>query len=464
MRALLYGSEMSSRQRDTDVVVAGAGAAGLAAAIRAADGGATVALLEASPTFRQGSNTSMSTSMVPVAGSRWQREFGIDDDTPDLLYEDIMAKTKGAAEPVVARALVDIGVDLAEFLALDCGVPLELLTDAEFPGHSRKRHLCVHDRAGRTLHRHLLQAADQRDGITMVMPWRVTGLDPIDGGWLVTATTLDGSTQEIMADAVVLATNGFGANPEMVARHIPEVVDGLYFGGDHSLGDAIELGERVGADTAFLDSYQGHGSVATPHGVLVTWTAMMNGAVLVNTDGERFGDESTGYSEFAVQVIAQPGAVAWMIYDQTVHEGALPFADYQQLIEADGIRWADNTSELAALIDCEEPAIRQTLDQMTDYVAGTAADPLGRDVWPRRLESPYAAVKVTGALFHTQGGLAVDATANVLGDGQPIPGLYAAGGAAAGISGHGAAGYLSGNGLLSALGLGFLAGRALTNA
>ncbi|MDH3295209.1 MAG: FAD-binding protein [Acidimicrobiia bacterium] len=458
---------MTTRQMDTDVVVAGAGAAGLAAAIRAADGGATVALLEASATFRQGSNTSMSTSMIPVADSRWQQAKGITDDSNDLLYDDIMHKTRGQADPAVAKALVEVGRELADFLAEDCDIPLELADDVSFPGHSRRRHLCVHDRAGRTLHRHLLEAADKRENITMVMPWRVTGLTPVTldsggDGWVVTAESPDGTVQKIVAGAVVLATNGFGANTEMVARHIPEVAEGLYFGGDHSLGDAIRIGETLGADTAFLDSYQGHGSVATPHGVLLTWTTVMNGAFLVNVNGERFGDESTGYSEYAVQVIAQPGATAWVVYDQAIHERALPFADYQQLIEADGIRWVDDTAGLAGVIGCEEAAIAATLGLTEQYAEGTATDPLGRTSWPRPLQPPYAAVKVSGALFHTQGGLAIDGRANVLSDGRPMPGLYAAGGAAAGISGHGATGYLSGNGLLSALGLGYLAGKAIT--
>ena len=472
-----YRRDMTARQLDTDVVVAGAGAAGLAAAIRAADRGAAVALLEASATFRHGSNTSMSTSMIPVADTRWQRAKGIDDDSNEVLYDDIMAKTKGQADPTVARALVEVGSDLADFLADDCDIPLELADDVLFPGHSRKRHLCVPDRAGRTLHRHLLEAADKRDGITMVIPWRVAGLTPVDldsgggdsggsesngTGWLVTAESPDGGTQEIVAGAVVLATNGFGANPEMVARYIPEVVDGLYFGGDHSTGDAIRLGEALGADTAFLDSYQGHGSVATPHGVLLTWTTVMNGAFLVNVNGERFGDESTGYSEYAVQVIAQPEATAWVVYDRAIHEAALPFADYQQLIEADAIRWVDDVGALADLISCEPAMLADTLEAAARCAAGEADDPFGRTLWPKTLEAPYAAVRVSGALFHTQGGLAVDGNANVLRGGQPIPGLYAAGGAAAGISGHGATGYLSGNGLLSALGLGLLAADAIT--
>ncbi|MDX2378654.1 MAG: FAD-binding protein [Acidimicrobiia bacterium] len=453
---------MSGRELDVDVVVAGAGAAGLAAAIAAADGGASVALLEASATYRSGSNTSMSTTMIPVAGSRWQEEFGIHDDTPDRFFDDIMTKSKGSADQLVARALVDAGRDLSEFLATDCEIPLELLTDAEFPGHSRKRHLCVHDRAGTTLHRHLIEAAERRDAITMVVPLRVTALRQLDDGWTVRAVSPDGSEQNLTTGAVILATNGFGADPERVARYIPEVSEGLYFGGDHSLGDALDIGEQIGADTGFLDSYQGHGSVATPHGVLLTWTTMMNGAFLVNADGHRFGDESTGYSEFAVQVIAQPGSVAWVIYDQHVHERALPFADYQQLVEADGIRWAAESAAVAEIIGCDAVAVEATLDDVADVTAGERSDAFGRGVWPRTLQPPYAVVKVTGALFHTQGGLSVDGSASVLRNGEPIPGLYAAGGAAAGISGHGATGYLSGNGLLSALGLGYLAGRAVT--
>lgn len=453
---------MNAREMDADVVVAGAGAAGLAAAIAAADGGASVALLEASSTFRSGSNTSMSTTMVPVAGSRWQEEFGIHDDTPERFYDDIMAKTKGAADPVVARALVDVGRELSEFLAVDCEIPLELLTDAEFPGHSRKRHLCVHDRAGTTLHRHLIEAAQRREAITMVVPARVTALESHQDGWIVRAVSPDGSEQELLTGAVVLATNGFGADPDRVAEHIPEVSEGLYFGGDHSLGDALDIGAHLGADTAFLDSYQGHGSVATPHGVLLTWTTMMNGAFLVNAEGHRFGNETTGYSEFGVQVLAQPGAVAWAVYDQTVHDAALPFADYQQLIEAGGIRWADDVAAIAETIGCDATDVGDTLSDVARIAAGDRTDAFGRTVWPRTLQAPYAVVKVTGALFHTQGGLSIDGSANVLRNGEPIPNLYAAGGAAAGISGHGATGYLSGNGLLSALGLGYLAGRAVT--
>ena len=445
---------------DVDVIVAGAGAAGLAASIAAADGGASVLLLEAKETFREGSNTAMSTSMIPAGGSRWQTEAGIDDDSPDRLYDDLMTKTKGKADPVVARALADVAPDLVAWLADTCGVPLELVTDVSYPGNSRFRHHSVPERAGHVLHAHLLRAAAARSNITLVVPSRLSTLEEMDGGLRATSVRPDGTGDELNTGAVVLATNGFGANEEMVRRYIPEIADGLYFGGDGSTGDALMIGEHLGADTEYLGAYQGHGSVATPHGVLLTWTTMMNGGILLNATGHRFQDETIGYSESAVNVLAQPGGVAWTVYDQAVHDKALPFKDYQDLVEMKGVRWAEDAAAIATIIDCDRETVGGTMDGAARYADGDE-DPLGRVDWAHTLEPPFVVVKVTGALFHTQGGLQVDERAAVLRNGVPIPGLFAAGGAAVGVSGDGAYGYVSGNGLLSALGLGYLAGNAV---
>jgi fumarate reductase flavoprotein subunit len=447
---------------DIDIVVAGAGAAGLAAAIAGADSGSSVLLLEAQDTFRSGSNTAMSTSMIPAGGSRWQRKAGI-EDSPDLLHEDIMTKTKGKADPVVTRALSDVSPSLVAWIADDCDVPLELVTDVWFPGNSRLRHHCVPDRSGRTLHRHLLDAASARPGITLVVPSRLTEVEETDAGLRATTTRPDGSNDVVLAKTVILATNGFGADKEMVRRHIPEIADGLYHGGDGSRGDALRIGESLGSETASLGAYQGHGSVASPHGVLLTWTTMMNGAVLINSQGRRFQNETIGYSESAVNVLAQPGGVAWAVFDRQVHQKAKPFADYQDLLSMGAVKWVDDVETLAQLIGCDSDDLGRTLEQTHRSAAADAPDPLGRTNWAHGIEAPYAAVKVTGALFHTQGGLKIDENGAVLRNGSPIPGLYAAGGAAVGISGDSSYGYVSGNGLLSALGLGFLAGLAASS-
>lgn len=444
---------------DADIVIAGAGAAGLAAAIASADAGASVVLLEAEEQFRLGNNTSMSTSMIPAGGSRWQREAGI-DDSPALLLDDMMTKTKGKADPIVARALCDVSPRLVEWLADECGVPLELATDVWFPGNSRLRHHCVPDRSGRTLHRLLIEAVSERNQVTLVIPSRLRDVQEENGYLSATATRPDGSEDVIRAGSVILATNGFGANRELVRRYIPEIADGQYHGSAGSRGDALTIGDRLGADSSSLGAYQGHGSLASPHGVLLTWTTMMNGGLLVNSTGRRFQNETIGYSESAVNVLAQPDGVAWAIFDRDVHRKAEPFADYRDLVGMNAVKWADDVEALAGLIGCDVEVLGRTIEAARSSSQGTTDDLLGRTNWAHGIEAPYAAVRVTGALFHTQGGLNVDGNGAVLRAGRPIPGVYAAGGAAVGVSGDSSYGYVSGNGLLSALGLGLLAGSA----
>lgn len=449
-------------EMQVDVVVAGAGAAGCAAALRAAEAGLTVALLDADEHFRRGSNTSMSTSMIPAGGSRWQDEEGI-EDSPDRFATDIMAKTHDEADPVVTHALTEVAPDLVAWLADEVGLPLSLVTDFIYPGHSRPRCHAVPDRAGSTMHRYLLDAVDAAEMIMLVTPMRLEDVATVEDGRVVAAVVSrpGGGQERIGCGAVVLATNGYGAAEDLIAQHAPEIVDAVYHGGAYSTGDAVRIGQDLGAELAAMDAYQGHGSLATPDGILLTWATVMHGAVLVNGDGDRFGDETEGYSEFGARTVAQPGSVAWMIYDERIHEGVLRFKDYQDLIESGGVKWHDDLSSLAGSIGCDEAMLGSTIAKARAAADGSAPDPHGRSDFEAPLEAPYAAVKVTGALFHTQGGLRVDAQARVLGgDGSAIPGLYAAGGAAVGISGHGADGYLAGNGLLGALGLGYLAGDA----
>ncbi len=458
--------EQSAGEPDlvADVVVAGAGGAGLAAALAAGDAGLTTVLLEARETFREDSNTAMSTSMIPAAGTRAQAAAGV-VDSDELFLDDIRAKTAGQADPVVARALVAAGPALIEWLEYRWRVPLELVTDFLYPGHSVYRCHAVSDRAGSTLHRHLLEAVGTLDEIVLACPARLIDIE-IDDDRVVAAHVArpDGTMERIATAYVVLATNGFGAKPELVARHCPEIVDGLYFGGEGSTGDALALGERVGADTSCLDAYQGHGSVAHPHGVLLTWATVVHGAVLVNTDGVRFADESPGYSELACSVLEQPDARAWMVYDERVDEACRPFADYQRCLEAGAVQEAADVEALASVVGCDAALLAATMAHVDDCAHGAADDPFGRSAWEAPLVAPYRAVQVTGALFHTHGGLCIDGEARVLAGGVPVEGLYATGGAAVGISGRGAAGYLAGNGLLAALGLGFIAGRHAASA
>ncbi len=173
----------------------------------------------------------------------------------------------------------------------------------------------------------------------------------------------------------------------------------------------------------------------------------------INALGERFHDEMQGYSEAAVHVLAQPGGVAWNVFDAALLDLARGFPDFAEAERAGACKSAPDVPALAQLIGCDADVLVATLAA----VRAGQSDPLGR-VFQRPLVAPYHAVKVTGALFHTQGGLDIDAHCRVLDvNGVAFPNLLAAGGAARGVSGNAVWGYLSGNGLLSAVGGGWIA-------
>lgn len=226
----------------------------------------------------------------------------------------------------------------------------------------------------------------------------------------------------------------------MVSELLPEMRDAVFAGHAGNDGSAIAWGRLLGAALADLGGYQGHGSWAVPHGVLVTWALMMEGGIQVNAEGRRFHDETAGYSEAAVQVVAQLGGVAWNLIDDRLLALGRTFPDFVAAEQAGAVKHAADARALASLIGCDAATLKATLE-------GT------------RLRAPYHAVKVTGALFHTQGGLDIDARCRVIGEAQaqPFPNLLAAGGAARGVSGNAVWGYLSGNGLLSAIAGGTIA-------
>jgi fumarate reductase flavoprotein subunit len=242
-------------------------------------------------------------------------------------------------------------------------------------------------------------------------------------------------------------------------RHIPAMADALYFGHAGNQGQAVQWGEGLSTRLMHLSAYQGHGSVATPHNILISWAVIMEGGLQVNAEGRRFCNEARGYSEQAAEVLRQPGGYAFDIFDARIAAVARQFEDFRNAEKAGAVITAKSIEELSVRINVPVAGLH---GELTEIDAGRGApDRFGRvfDA-AKELRPPYCAVKVTGALFHTQGGLAIDPQARVLRrDGTPLPNLFAAGGAAVGVSGSGAAGYLSGNGLLTATVFGRIAGR-----
>lgn len=417
------------------VVVVGAGACGLAAALAARDAGAEVLVLErdSSPS----GSTALSSGFVPACGTRWQRAARV-EDSPERMAADIQRKNGGEADARIVDRLCRASGPTLEWLADAHGVPFVLVEGFLYPGHSALRMHAVPEKTGAGLMAALLRAAS---GIDLLCSATVTGIT--EGK--VSFRRPDGARESVGYDALVLACSGFGGNRAMVAEHIPEMAQALYFGHAGNQGDAMRWGTGLGAVLRHMGAYQGHGSVATPHGILITWALMTEGGIQVNAAGERFSNEHLGYSEQCLPVLAQPGGHAWCVYDERLHRMALDFPDYREAAAAGAVRSAP-----------ELPRLQQTLSEVKEYVAGKP-DPFGRDFTAKPpLEPPLYGVKVTGALFHTQGGLVVDENARVV----PLPNVFAGGGAACGISGGHVWGYLSGNGLLSAVVLGRIAGES----
>lgn len=442
------------------ILVIGAGACGLTAALAAHGEGSEVLVLERDE--HPAGSTSLSAGLIPAAGTRFQREKGIEDSV-ELFAGDIMAKANGQSDPAIVRAVAEASGPTIDWLADEQGIALHLVEGFRYPGHSQLRMHGPAGQTGRELEDGLL-AATGRAGIDILSGASAEDLYVGPGGRVVAVGFCrpDGKIEIVGCETLILACNGFGGNRAMLRRFIPEMAEAEYCGHGSNTGDAIAWGDALGAESADLGSYQGHGSVAHPHGLPLTWAVMTQGGFQVNAHGLRFADEMRGYSEHAEEVIRQPGRVAWNIYDERCEKPALAFHDYRQITALGAIKRAGTVAELAALTGLPADALGRTLAEVESYARGEARDPLGRDFSGQPpLAPPYLAVKVSGALFHTQGGLVIDPSARVRRkDGSLLPNLFAGGGAARGLSGPSSWGYLSGNGLLSATVLGRLAGLA----
>ena len=443
-----------------DVLVAGGGAAGLIAALRAKEAGAGVLVVERDAVPR--GSTALSAGLIPAADTRFQREADI-SDSRQAFADDIMAKAHGEPDREAVAAVVDAVGPAIEWLADAHGLAFSVISNFTYPGHSALRMHGLPSRSGAELIDRLRTAAEHA-GIDMITSAQVTTLFS-DAARRIQGVEIrrpDGSTDRIGCGALVLATNGYGGNKDIVAQRIPEMAGALYFGHPGNQGDAVLWGRALGADVRHLAGYQGHGSVAMPHGILITWATITEGGFQVNARGERFANEALGYSEAAANAIAQPDHIAWTLFDARIAAIARQFEDFRQAEAAGAIITADDVENLAVAAKLPGDALVATCRAVDALKAANAVDVFGRD-WRGKLAltAPLHAVRVTGALFHTQGGLVVDGTARVLdGAGEPLPNLFAAGGAACGVSGSTAAGYLSGNGLLTAVAYGFIAGDA----
>lgn len=446
---------------ETDVVVVGGGGCGLMAAFAAARRGVAVLLLEKDS--RLGCNTDLASGSIAAAGTRFQRAHGI-HNTPEEMVEDILRKNHGRANREIVLTLCRSAVRVVDLFVDEIGLPLELNTVGGRAGQSA---LCLHNPVGRSgapLTQSLRTALGRFANVTIADRTPGAGLVTDERGTVTGVRAGAQGEQRIGARKVILATDGFGANKAMLRTYIPEMAEVEYIGAQGNTGDGIRWAMALGAAVDYMSGYQGHGYVCPGYGTRLMPEMPFLGAIIVNAEGERFDREDQGYSELARVVLQQPRGMAICIFDQRVHDTLAATSHFKDSVAAGAVRRGESLDALAQAFRLEPGRLRATFDAYYEGVR-LDRDRFGRKAFGAPLAPPYYGATITGALAHTQGGVVVDVHARVLRtDGSIIPNLYAGGGTAAGVSGDGPDGYLSGNGLLTAFGFGLIAGEHAADA
>jgi fumarate reductase flavoprotein subunit len=427
---------------EVDVAVVGAGACGVLTALRAAeDPDLVVGVFEKS--LREGCNAEISSGSLAAGGTCFQRAAGI-ADSPARHAEDILAASGDTtAEPVV-QALCAAAPRYVEWLAETLGYPVEIGTDLPRAGMSVPRlHTDAGRLGGRRLMRHLREALATRPNVALVDEAPAVRLTTTGGRVDGVVVEQNHALVRVRATTVVLALDGFGANQVLMKEHCASLGDPFYGGVSTSTGDAIPWLTELGAGFRNMAACLRSGLVVLGHGTRVSPSLPFYGAVLLDLDGRRFVDEEAhGYSSLAGLIQQLPAQRAALVWDAEAHAATRESELMRETVRAGGFTtYADHAGLAAAL--GHDPEL----------------DPLpGR----RRLEPPYHLAWVTHGVLATQGGAVVDPAGQVLRtDGTPIPGLRAGGGTAAGLAGPDSSGYSSGNGLLSAFGMGWIVGSEL---
>ena len=465
--------------KEADVVIVGAGGAGMTAAMTASDAGKSVIILESQAMV--GGNSVRSTGGMNAAKTVYQdeNEFGegagvekmlksaadnyADNDfitslaatvaqqwadyqanpvgyfdSVELMELDTMVGGKGINNPELVKTLVEGTAPAIDWLD-ENGMSLHNV--AAFGGASVKRiHRPVNEEGkvvsvGAYLVP-LMEKACQDRGVEFILNTTAdTILTDANGQAVgVSGTDKDGNTVTVNAKAVVLATGGFGANLDMVASYKPELKGFMTTNAPGIQGQGIAMATAIGAATVDMDQIQIHPTVEANTSALITEGLRGDGAILVNANGERFTDEVSTRDKVSAAEIAQPGSFSWLIVDQAMADASNVIQGY---ITKGYTKQGATYEELAKEIEVDPATFAATMEKWNGCVEAKTDADFGRTSFANPLNTaPYYAIKVSAGVHHTMGGVVINSSTEVLKeDGSVIPGLFAAGEVTGGVHG-----------------------------
>ena len=489
---------------DADVVVIGAGGAGMTAAMTAADAGQKVVILESQAMV--GGNSARATGGMNAAKTVYQDENEFDQaagvektlataaekyadnetitalaktvseqwaayqanptgyfDSVELMELDTMVGGKGINDPELVKTLCEGTADAIDWLD-ENGITLHNVSS--FGGASVKRiHRPVNEE-GKVVSVGaymipLLQENCEKRGIDIVLNTTVdTILTDANGAAVgVSGTDKDGNTVVVNAKSVILATGGFGANLDMVTQYKPELAGFMTTNAAGAQGQGIEMATAIGAGTVDMDQIQIHPTVEANTAALITEGLRGDGAILDNANGERFIDEVGTRDVVSAAEIAQPGSYSWLIVDQAMADASSVIQGY---IKKGYTKTGATYEELAKELDVDPAAFANTMETWNSYVEAKNDPDFGRTSFANPLNNgPYYAIKVTAGVHHTMGGVTINSATEVLKeDGTVIPGLFAAGEVTGGVHG---ANRLGGTAVADFVVFGRIAGESAAN-
>ena len=489
---------------DADVVVIGAGGAGMTAAMTAADAGQKVVIVESQAMV--GGNSARATGGMNAAKTVYQDENEFNEaagvekmlksaadnyadnetitalaktvseqwaayqanptgyfDSVELMELDTMVGGKGINDPELVKTLCEGTAPAIDWLD-ENGITLHNVSS--FGGASVKRiHRPVNEE-GKVVSVGaymipLLQENCEKRGIDIVLNTTVdTILTDANGAAVgVSGTDKDGNTVVVNAKSVILATGGFGANLDMVTQYKPELAGFMTTNAAGAQGQGIEMATAIGAGTVDMDQIQIHPTVEANTAALITEGLRGDGAILVNANGERFIDEVGTRDVVSAAEIAQPGSYSWLIVDQAMVDASSVIQGY---ITKGYTKTGSTYEELAKELDVDPATFANTMETWNSYVEAKNDPDFGRTSFANPLNNgPYYAIKVTAGVHHTMGGVTINSETEVLkADGSVIPGLFAAGEVTGGVHG---ANRLGGTAVADFVVFGRIAGESAAN-
>ena len=486
---------------DTDIVIVGAGGAGMTAALTATSEGKSVIIVESQSMV--GGNSVRATGGMNAAKTVYQDENEFDEgagvektlkaaadnyadnetitalaatvadqwaayqanptgyfDSVELMELDTMIGGKGINDPALVETLCSNSADAIDWLE-ENGITLHNVSS--FGGASVKRIHRPVDGDGKVVSVGaymvpLLEEDCEKAGVQMMLNTTATEILTDDNGAAVgiKATGASGETITINAKAVVLTTGGFGANLDMVVKYKPELKGFMTTNAPGIQGQGIEMAQALGAATVDMDQIQIHPTVQADTAALITEGLRGDGAILVNAEGKRFIDEVGTRDVVSAAEIAQTGSYSWLIVDQKMVDASSVIQGY---IKKGYTVEGQTYEELAQAMDVDEAAFAETMANWNNCVANKNDPDFGRTSFANALDTaPYYAIKVTAGVHHTMGGLKINTNTEVLNEnGEVIPGLFAAGEVTGGVHG---ANRLGGNAVSDFVVFGRIAGAA----